>query len=558
MASLMEVMVKKPNTSNFDLSKNISMSANTGPLYPVYQHYCVPGEFVSINYDALIRTNPAFAPLYGRYKVKIDTFFCPYRLYNPSYRLNDDDFDVYGTLHPLIRLPQVGTGQSTLTVNFQTPSVYPGSVLNYLGLPPFYFDRSAAGNYCEFNAYAYAAYVDIYRNYYVDPQRTYGVVMGVTRGDIDNNFRRPYVINYPMDSLNDVVRSFSEAQPGSPAVLDFNESFMAGYDAGLFLRTYQPDIFTANLNPIALSELYTTNGVRVSDNVFTWQQARMSSKLTRLAELTQVFGGRFSDWLSGVFGITSKKNLDIPQYLGSSTMYFSFSEETVSATTSQATTGAPVGKGFSSSNSFRPIKFKATEYGVLMTILSICPIPHYIQGVNPFLLKKKASDDYNPILDNIGFQDLPLAYLYASYNGDYTKRAPGASPITLNVWTGVSGQFADPFKVVLGSVPAWTEYCTAWDTAYGCVASVHDRIYWTLARQFSPSVAPANLTASSYGLRSLPAFNSMNDFDSYVRPNYWQYPFSVQDTNAQNWFVRLSLSVKATLPKSKNVMPTLN
>jgi len=490
--------------------------------------------------------------MYGRWEIRVDTFFAPYRLYNPAYRLNDNDFDIYNTVHPVVIFtPPAGSG--TISVNlFRNNVVAPGSLWNHLGLPAWWINREPTPR--AFNAYSYFAYHDIYRNYYIDPQRTWFLKMFseyVSSSAPSSTLSTAR--SYPVSLLDGLIKSASQNEG---LTLSFNKgllypsSFEGFYapDAGLLLRTYKPDLFTANLDSAKLNDVYQTNAVQVQNGVFTWQQLRFSSKLTRLGEITRMVGGRYSDWLAGVFGQESKKNLDIPQYLGSSVMHFRFSETTVTASTEGAQAGDLVGKGSDYQGRFRPIRFTAHEYGVLMTLVSIVPIPAYGNGIDPFLMKVHATDDYNPVLDNIGFQDIPRVWLDAVRGG-----SPFGVDNTPKVFTSSGSD--NPWNQVLGSMPAWSEYCTNWDIVRGEFANPQGLPYWVLTRFFNGftrnigtdyDFSPSDLPSASGGV-----------LGSYINPQFYQYPFSVQSPNAQNFFLELGYDAKTTLPKSKNVMPTL-
>lgn len=550
MASLLDAFIKKPKVSNFDVSRTIYTTANQGTLIPSFIRYMVPGETLKLVPSMTVRTNPATAPMYGRWEIRVDTFFAPYRLYNPAYRLNDNDFDIYNTVHPVVRFSGAPTGDFT-NAQARNVCVSPGSLWNHLGLPAWWIN--VGSNTRDFNAYSYLAYHDIYRNYYIDPQRTWAMKMRCFTSSSDADPKKANPFSFSVSALDSLIKSASQ-QEGYiyPAFqnlfLPQTELFFAP-DAGLLLRTYKPDLFTANLDSAKLNDVYQTNAVQVQNGVFTWQQLRFSSKLTRLGEITRMVGGRYSDWLAGVFGQESKKNLDIPQYLGSSVMHFRFSETTVTASTEGAEAGEMVGKGSDYQGRFRPIRFTAKEYGVLMTLVSIVPIPAYGNGIDPFLMKLNATDDYNPVLDNIGFQDIPREWFDAVRGG-----SPFSNTLEYPVY-GLSDS-GNPRNQVLGSMPAWSEYCTNWDVVRGEFANPQGLPYWVLSRffqSFSPASSESDL---QFSLNDLPS-NPGGVLGSYINPAFYQYPFSVQDANAQNFFLELGYDAKTTLPKSKNVMPTL-
>ena len=53
-----------------------------GTLVPFLCEVALPGDSWDIQLESLIRTMPAVGPLFGSYKMQMDVFTCPIRLYN--------------------------------------------------------------------------------------------------------------------------------------------------------------------------------------------------------------------------------------------------------------------------------------------------------------------------------------------------------------------------------------------------------------------------------------------------------------------------------------------
>ena len=88
MAKLMDVLVKVPKSSNFNLSKKVRFSMAPGLLYPVYVKDVLAGDVVPMSMTGLIKSHATLAPLMGSFKLQFDRFFIPDRLYTPSLRGN--------------------------------------------------------------------------------------------------------------------------------------------------------------------------------------------------------------------------------------------------------------------------------------------------------------------------------------------------------------------------------------------------------------------------------------------------------------------------------------
>ena len=68
--------------STHDLSYVFRNTQSAGTLVPFGVIPVLPGDTFDINFDANVRTLPTIAPLFGSFKLQIDSYFCPIRLYN--------------------------------------------------------------------------------------------------------------------------------------------------------------------------------------------------------------------------------------------------------------------------------------------------------------------------------------------------------------------------------------------------------------------------------------------------------------------------------------------
>ena len=202
VSSLFNVDLPKPKRSNFNLGRVNRFTADIGWTIPCYTEEILPHSYKRLDLEALIQTNATVAPLMGSFKVKVDAFFVPRRLYHQHLDLNNirpnfsDNFDyhyflvkgtpetvdasdnhvAFGSL-PLNSQPQ----PFTLTIDNIPPSVgvtsrtnlsvAPSSLLDYLGLLPVGFSHSQwrSGSNLKLDALPFIGYYDIFRNYYANP-----------------------------------------------------------------------------------------------------------------------------------------------------------------------------------------------------------------------------------------------------------------------------------------------------------------------------------------------------------------------------------------------------
>lgn len=545
MGLISDLLIKKPKLSNFNTSYINRFNCFVGGLFPVYRQTVEANTTVRCATKMAIRTQPMLAPLMGRFRVTLDYFFAPKRLYNPAYHSNSNSFDYFKTVHPNFSFLSVpflnNVYQSNTYIDYM---VKPGSLLDFLGVPRYYASLSGYSPN-RFNAYYLLSYWDIFRNYYIDPQwSTYAVMFSSSSNPDAVSIRTS-----PLSTLEGYINGASHTQGYTVAL---GESFFTGFGSGILLRTYEPDLFNTYLNKQALTDLYTSNAAAVSDGVVSWQTIRTSAILTQMRELTQLIGGRFTDWLAGMFGQQSRNDMDIPQFICRCAMDVS-SDEIISTADTGTERNQPIGSqagriGKFGSN-FRRWNFHASEPGVILGLFSITPIVDYCQGIDPFLLKLNASDDFNPKTDNIGFQDLPYSWVSV---------APVSAPVPNVSFTRGESTTFSPFSFVLGSHPSYSEYTTRCNEVHGDFSD--SLSYWTNIRFFPgplETVTSDTQTQRSVGILSKYIQpTTQGSFGSYIDPSLWNRPFAIQNPNAANWQVQVSFDVKTTFPKKKTPLPT--
>lgn len=146
-----------------------------GTLVPVYKKVALAGDTWDIELDAFSNTHPTIGPLFGSFKLQIDVFQCPVRLYNAH--MHNNTLGI-GLKMNTVKLPLM-TFQalpSDPDVEDQDNSqVNPSSIVNYLGMKGI--GVSATNQNRSFNAIPIIAYWDIYKNYYANKQEEIGAVI---------------------------------------------------------------------------------------------------------------------------------------------------------------------------------------------------------------------------------------------------------------------------------------------------------------------------------------------------------------------------------------------
>lgn len=524
--------VQEPQRSLFDLSKKVRTSLAPGLLYPIYIKSCLPGDKVSISLGALCKTYPTLAPIFGRFKLRFHMFFAPDRLYTRALRSNQSKFDPAGVFFPFISC------ESPRKVNGKFPSdvlrVGSGTLFDYLGFPPGYFvndDYTTGPKQRYFNAHSFLTYVDIFRNYYANPQEEtfyVGSTPGITSSGLLSDLDAAFEAILAPDFSGAVVNG-----PDSPDILDWLGSLSFVDDPyrstnnGLFRCTYAPDLNSTFINSKNLVTIYNKTRINVTDDSVTVDQIRTANKMTRYLERTLVAGNRYSEFIRSQFGISAGLRLDVPEYLGSTSTDLFFEDVESTAATTDGTLGELAGRGLGMLSG-RNHYYNVQEYGTFMIIASIVPDVDYFTGIDPELLKINMTDKFVPALDRIGFQPLLQAYLnavpIADKDGTFTPLPEGQTPFDLSI----------------GQQPAWVEYMSDVNRLHGDFTNVLR--YWVLAR----NVLLQNSSGTSY----------LNP-SSYIDPVAFNYAFADSSDTAQNFLLQLHVNAKFRRPISKRLMPNL-
>lgn len=206
-----------------------------------------------------------------------------------------------------------------------------------------------------------------------------------------------------------------------------------------------PDRFS-RLIPTGSSSAVSMSGVS------TVPQLAIASRLQEYKDLLGAGGSRYSDWLETFFA-SKIEHVDRPKLL------FSVSQTVnVQVIMNQAGNG-----NFSSDEGFPPLgqqggaiafnerlgrrqSYYFREPGYIIDMLSIRPV-YYWSGVTPDYLNYQGSDYFNPIYNDIGYQDVPAARLFSTASGSNLGLAVAYEPCF--------NEFRASYDEVLGSLSSY-------------------------------------------------------------------------------------------------------
>ena len=175
----MKVSFKNFERSTHDTSFLFRSTISAGTLVPFMSELMLPGDTFDINLGCSILTHPTIGPLFGSYKVQLDVFQVPIRLYQAGLHMNMLNI---GMKMNKMLLPQIlieGTNIIDETKAPDNQQINPSSIFSYLNIRGIGLDIDKGNQSVsrKFNAVPWLAYWDIYKNYYSNKQEEIGAVI---------------------------------------------------------------------------------------------------------------------------------------------------------------------------------------------------------------------------------------------------------------------------------------------------------------------------------------------------------------------------------------------
>ncbi len=169
-----EISMKNFGRSSHDLGYTWRSSMSSGTIVPFMSEVGLPGDSFDIDLDCDVKTLPTVGPLFGSYKVQLDVFQCPIRLYQGKLHMNmlNIGMDMSEVLLPQIEM--TGMYDRNLGDNQQVNS---SSIYSYLNMRGIGRGPSKTVLTRYFNAISYLGYWDVYKQYFANKQEERGYVI---------------------------------------------------------------------------------------------------------------------------------------------------------------------------------------------------------------------------------------------------------------------------------------------------------------------------------------------------------------------------------------------
>ena len=424
-----------PGRSVFDLSYEKKLTCDMGQLIPIVADEVVPGDVLSFGNQIVVRFQPLIAPMLHEVNVYVHYFFVPYRI------LWDDweDF-ISGGVQGDFSAPLPRWTVTDQEITDGATAI--GSLWDYIGLP-------VGVNYKTGSPQAENAPIDfprnaynlIYNEYYRDENLQDEI-------DLKNNkiLNRCWEKDYFTSALPWQQRGTAPSLPlsGTASVNFVGNTPVSLMDSGIFARGVKGDVggATSGASFIRFGSVTTqdsaTVGLFIADDFKRWLQGNSVSleniATFDVADLRLVFqiqkwlernaraGARYTEFLRAHFGVAPRdERLQRPEYIGGMKTPCVVSEVLqTSETSATQPTGKLAGKGISVDGQFCG-KYRASEFGVVLGIMSVMPRTSYQQGINRQWLKQTKYDFYFPEFANLSEQAVTNQEIYAQATADDGK-----------------------------------------------------------------------------------------------------------------------------------------
>lgn len=415
-----QVLVKKPQSSYFDLTHDVKMSGQIGELMPCCVLECMPGDKFTIGSDMLVRFAPMLAPIMHRVDVTVHYFFVPNRiLWDNWERFITNQAATDGAPAPVAPNAQVFEGVAD-------PLVW--KFLDRMGIPPSENPDQTEAE--VINLLPLAAYNRIYADYYRDQNLELGAPPAPFEGSklVDGaNPLTPYFTRLRAWEHDYFTSALPWAQKGPEVVIPFNQTPMpVNYNdtpAGALttltgtptsVQTYSGDGSANSL--LGPNQLYADPVIPNNEGAPTIDDFRLATRLKEWLEKNARGGTRYIEQLKAHFDVNSSdKRLDRPEYITGMKAPVIISEvlnTTGLNAADQPPQGTMAGHGVSVSGG-KTGSYFAEEHGHIIGIASVTPKPAYQQGI-PKMYSRLAPLDYPwPSFAHLGEQEIENRELYA-------------------------------------------------------------------------------------------------------------------------------------------------
>lgn len=167
----MRVDLRTYNRSTHNLSRAWRSTMGVGTLVPCFKEVALPGDTFDIELAQKVMTHPTVGPLFGSYKLQVDLFTCPIRLYNAMLHNNalGVGLDMAKVKIPTIEFKANGMKAHTELNGYAgNRNISGSSIIAYMGINNLTMQNNDDAQI--YNGLPFLMYQDIFKNYYANKQ----------------------------------------------------------------------------------------------------------------------------------------------------------------------------------------------------------------------------------------------------------------------------------------------------------------------------------------------------------------------------------------------------
>lgn len=582
MSNLQNVQlpIAAQHKTKLDLSCDHVTTANFMQLQPVYYRHMIKGEHINLSALATLRLLPLTVPIFGKMRINLRAFFCPWRLvFNKADHFFADTIGSGNTKSglvsscPIIRnntfvglFYDVINGVSTYGLATIVPtdsqtgeptSVYDFKIVGGTLSNPVYIRLNSKGrawlkllwslgyrfnwnlsDITTYSALALIAYARIYYDWYTNS--SYLDSATILALDRIFNWNEPDALVLSIPYLSYILSLSWFVQYDNDAYFnaawDNPMSPISSQQSGYLFNDIVNTVSNGSYGQVTNTSLYGINNPEntpIMTQYYNGTQYIGSQylhdalkKLQNFSKRHQLSGARvidrtLADWGFASDALQNSRTI----YIGSQSIDIDTGQVLSTANTADGSLGDYAGVGRAQGS--KTWDFECDEFGLFVVTASILPSGSIVQGCDRNNMKSNKFDFFTPALDGLAVQAVSRREVYMSPNGDFG---------------GAAG--ADYEGGVFGFVGRYGEYKRpiSWLTGDASLLSFQDANAWNLYRLFGDESFQGENGATASAIVHSLDFTRGSDWQQYNRI------FNLQDDSQDKFILDIHFNVGAYAP----------
>lgn len=496
----------KPRRSRFNLTYGKAFDCDFGQLIPTMMKFMVPGDIFTFHQESVIRTKgPLRSPAFAELNCFSYNFFVPLRiLFGESvenaegwldWEIHDHDFEKFitggrtGTDDSVVLPRWVPTGTNIVNDNWNGIAAgSSGSNVNDVNVTVSDNGLYSLWDYMELpigvipaGAYPLDFFKRAYNLIYNEWFRDENVMPPVAVESNDKVLQATWKKDYFTSMLPWQQRGTAPQLPvsltGSAGVVFTNDDgrdwlntntypyvqVQAGSGENRNLLNLFGSVNGTDFSTVANRISGAVDLSNVGTSTFSVSDLRVAFQIQRWMELNARCGSRYVEYLKANFGVSpTDDTLQRPMFIGGCKSPVIITEVLQTAADGNDGVGSMKGHSISADRNFMG-RFRANEFGIMMTVSVIRPKAMYHQGIDRELLYDNRYDFFNPAFVSLAEQGVMAAELFAQNSGNLD---------------------ANNAPVIIGFQGRFNELRTSQNKVCGALRGGQNMSYWAMMRTF--------------------------------------------------------------------------